>query len=135
MSGRNHIVQTGIDAGNKGAVFGFAQGDPLALTVQYPDHRAVGLELGPSSQAQIAVRGAGLDFLDVNIGIIDGGGRQPPCQILIPARPDRGNSRNCRPDRAARCQFQPCQIEQARHGQRRLRVIGQQRAIRRRPVA
>ena len=114
---------------------GFAQGDPAVLAAADPDHLLAGLEIAPARIAKITVRGAGLHLLHHQVLVVHPGRRQPPGEPRIAARQDRGNARDRAAAHAARSQVHPGQIPQRRRGQRHMRVIGQQRRARGRPLA
>ena len=132
MARRGHGGEVEMAARQHRPVRGPAQRDGDRLGILHGDDRAAGLEVGPAIGGAIALGVLRVEFLDIEVLIVGIGRGQPPTQPRIAPAQHQRHAGNRASDHAARRKLQPCEIPDRRRAQPQMRVIGQQRAARRR---
>ena len=123
-----------VAAGQDRAAFRPAQGDGDGFGILDGDDRPARGEGLPDAGTFVFLGVGGVQFLHHHVLIVDIGGGQAPADLFRPPDDDRGHAGNGAADHTPRRQFQPRQIPDRGGGKAQMRVVGQQRAARRRPV-
>ena len=127
-----HGAQIIMRAGQDRAIVGPAQGHCHRVLAGYVDDGTARLERLEPVWRQIFLWVLRIQLLYIDVLIIKIGRGDPPSQLLAAACQDGGHAGDCAADHAATFQLQPRQIPDRGRGKAQMRIIGQQRATRRR---